>query len=255
MRLQGGGGAAGALDAHAVRYVSHHDGRYLRFFAGHEQTVTSLSMSPRNDQFLSAGLVRRSCRPPSRSRSETRGWAPAWRRPQLTRVPVRTRAQRSRRGAQDRKVLLWDLRTCQAQATMNVPAQPTVAMDEEGMVFAVGAAGGVVSMFDARQYGNGPFLSFPLPLERYGAAKTSPLAALEFSVIQNQMLAVVDNSIFVMDTFDGHEVARWDTGAPRGAPPMQASFSTNGHNVLSGAPRTAGSRPALAARSRRGRVS
>lgn len=45
-------------DAHAIRYLSHHDNRYLRFFKGHKQVVTSLSMSPKSDHFVSTSLVR-----------------------------------------------------------------------------------------------------------------------------------------------------------------------------------------------------
>lgn len=37
-----------------IRYLSTHDNSYLRYFKGHESTVTSLCMSPRSDTFLSA---------------------------------------------------------------------------------------------------------------------------------------------------------------------------------------------------------
>jgi COMPASS component SWD2 len=146
------------------------------------------------------------------------------------------------RGLQDRKVIMWDLRAHQAQASMDTPAAATIAMDEEGMVFAVGVAGGVVSMFDARAYEHGPFLSFPLPLAKYRAPATSPLACLKFSVVQNHLLAVVENRAFLMDTFDGHEIACWDNGAPPGAPPLEASFSADGRYILSGdySPRDSG---------------
>eukprot|EP00041_Stephanoeca_diplocostata_P014743 m.277671 g.277671 ORF g.277671 m.277671 type:complete len:321 (+) comp19785_c0_seq1:304-1266(+) len=39
---------------HTVRYLSLHDNKYIRYFPGHKDQVTSLSMSPLNDQFLSA---------------------------------------------------------------------------------------------------------------------------------------------------------------------------------------------------------
>lgn len=45
---------------HALRYLSHHDHRYLRFFKGHTDTVTSLSLSPKSDAFVSTSLVRAS---------------------------------------------------------------------------------------------------------------------------------------------------------------------------------------------------
>lgn len=41
-----------------IRYLSTHDNSYLRYFKGHESTVTSLCMSPRSDTFLSAAQVK-----------------------------------------------------------------------------------------------------------------------------------------------------------------------------------------------------
>lgn len=38
--------------AHAVRYLSLYDNKYLRYYQGHTDTVTSLAMSPANDYFL-----------------------------------------------------------------------------------------------------------------------------------------------------------------------------------------------------------
>ncbi|KAJ3424692.1 wd repeat-containing protein [Anaeramoeba flamelloides] len=39
---------------HNIRYHSLHDNKYIRFFKGHESRVTSLSVSKRDDTFLSA---------------------------------------------------------------------------------------------------------------------------------------------------------------------------------------------------------
>lgn len=39
-----------------IRYLSMHDNSFIRYFRGHEGRVTSLSLSPGNDQFLSASL-------------------------------------------------------------------------------------------------------------------------------------------------------------------------------------------------------
>ncbi|KAK9813206.1 hypothetical protein WJX72_010567 [[Myrmecia] bisecta] len=43
---------------HAVRYLSLHDNRYLRYFRGHTARVTMLCMSPKTDLFMSASLDR-----------------------------------------------------------------------------------------------------------------------------------------------------------------------------------------------------
>lgn len=132
-------------------------------------------------------------------------------------------------------MLMWDLRTCQAQAALETPGQPFAVMDEEGLVFAVGCTAGIVSMFDVRQYEGGPFLSFPLPLEAYGVNELAPISCMKFSSNQQHLLAVVEGHVFVMDTFDGREVVTWRTDVKEGAPAMEASFSADGQYVISGA--------------------
>jgi hypothetical protein len=75
-------------------------------------------------------------------------------------------------------VRLWDLRTPTCQAVLAAPAPPVAAFDEQGLVFAAGANSGVIKLYDAAQYGKGPFQTFvvrsgqrrrPSPLRR-GAA-------------------------------------------------------------------------------------
>ena len=39
-----------------IRYLSMHDNSFIRYFSGHEDRVTSLSLCPRDDTFLSASL-------------------------------------------------------------------------------------------------------------------------------------------------------------------------------------------------------
>lgn len=46
---------------HTLRYLSLHDNRYLRYFKGHTQQVTTLCLSPKNDLFMSAAQVRAQC--------------------------------------------------------------------------------------------------------------------------------------------------------------------------------------------------
>jgi len=43
---------------HAIRYMSLHDNKYLKYFNGHEQKVVSLSVSPVDDTILSGSLDR-----------------------------------------------------------------------------------------------------------------------------------------------------------------------------------------------------
>ncbi|KAJ3049082.1 WD repeat-containing protein 82 [Rhizophlyctis rosea] len=41
---------------HAIRYMSLHDNKFLKYFRGHEDRVVSLEMSPQNDNFLSGSM-------------------------------------------------------------------------------------------------------------------------------------------------------------------------------------------------------
>ncbi|KAI8848051.1 WD40-repeat-containing domain protein [Chytridium lagenaria] len=45
---------ASTKEDHAIRYLSFHDNKYLRYFKGHTEKVTALEMAPHDDQFLSA---------------------------------------------------------------------------------------------------------------------------------------------------------------------------------------------------------
>ena len=42
---------------YALRYHSLHDNQYLRYFRGHTGRITTLTMSPKNDLFMSAAEV------------------------------------------------------------------------------------------------------------------------------------------------------------------------------------------------------
>lgn len=44
-----------------IRYLSLYDNKYLRYFRGHSDIVTSLSMSPQDDYFLSSSVDRTVC--------------------------------------------------------------------------------------------------------------------------------------------------------------------------------------------------
>lgn len=62
--------------------------------------------------------------------------------------------------AEDKQVRLWDLRQPYCQALLQTPGLPTVTYDEQGLVFCVGAESGVVKLYDARNYQQGPFSAF-----------------------------------------------------------------------------------------------
>lgn len=136
---------------------------------------------------------------------------------------------------QDKKLFMWDLRAPHAQAAMDVPGQPYCVMDEEGLVFAA-SAGSIVSLFDARSYEHGPFLSFPVPVKQHGMTDLASVSSMKFSCNQQHLMTVLGGRVFLMDTFSGREIVHWNTGATDAALPMEASFSADGNAILSGLP-------------------
>lgn len=48
-------------DMHDIRYFCSYDNRYLRYFSGHTDLVTSLTMCPTDDSFLSASMDKTIC--------------------------------------------------------------------------------------------------------------------------------------------------------------------------------------------------
>jgi COMPASS component SWD2 len=118
---------------------------------------------------------------------------------------------------------------------VDVPGQPYAAMDEEGLVFAVASNGNVVSLFDARAFQHGPFLSFPMPSKQYGIPDLAVVTSMKFSSNQQHLMVVTANRIFLMDTFSGKEIIHWNTGTADGGLPMEAGFSADGRHILSGA--------------------
>lgn len=106
----------------SIRYLSLHDNKYLRYFKGHRDRVTSLSMSPLDDSFLSAGLDR-----------SMRLW------------DLRTNV------CQGLMNLPHSQANLQAQSKTS-PGKILVAHDPAGMVFAVACSPNIIKLFDSRSY-------------------------------------------------------------------------------------------------------
>jgi COMPASS component SWD2 len=103
------------------------------------------------------------------------------------------------------QVRLWDLRTSQCQALLQAPGLPTVAHDEQGLVFCVGAESGVIKLFDVRNPGQGPFTAFTVEDKHNTAAA---FGMLRFSLDGRYVLAVVEGRIYVLDAFDGNLIQK-----------------------------------------------
>mgnify|MGYP003386596839 CR=1 FL=1 len=113
---------SGDRKQHDIRYLCLYDNRYIRSYEGHTTRVSSLSMCPTDDHFLSASD-----------------------------------------GGEDSCVLLWDLNVSNPVAKLKLPNSAEhvrVAYDDSGLIFGVMSVTGSshsIKLYDARNYGKGPF--------------------------------------------------------------------------------------------------
>jgi COMPASS component SWD2 len=116
-------------------------------------------------------------------------------------------------------------------ALLQAPGLPTVAWDEQGLVFCVGSESGVVKLYDARNYSAGPFVTFVVEQERNSNAV---FASLRFSLDGECLLAVVEGRIYALDAFTGDLKQQVSTGIPEGVTALEACLTADGQYILSG---------------------
>mmetsp|Transcript_4465 Transcript_4465/g.8838 ORF Transcript_4465/g.8838 Transcript_4465/m.8838 type:complete len:318 (-) Transcript_4465:926-1879(-) len=133
--------------------------------------------------------------------------------------------------AEDKQVRLWDLKSGQCSAVLHAPGIPTVAWDEQGLVFCVAAESGVIKLYDAKNYGSGPFASFVVKEEQNSNALFS---FVRFSLSGKYILAVVEGRIYVLDAFDGQTVCSVHTGVSEGGQALEATLTPDGKYIISG---------------------
>lgn len=133
--------------------------------------------------------------------------------------------------AEDKQVRLWDLRNGQCTALLEAPGLPTVAWDEQGLVFCVGAESGVIKLYDARNYSAGPFNAFAVEAEKNSSALFS---SLRFSLDGKALLAVVEGRVYALNAFEGDVLQQVTTGVPEGGQAVEACLTADGKYILSG---------------------
>uniref|UniRef100_A0A0D6R8J9 Anaphase-promoting complex subunit 4 WD40 domain-containing protein n=1 Tax=Araucaria cunninghamii TaxID=56994 RepID=A0A0D6R8J9_ARACU len=122
-------------------------------------------------------------------------------------------------GSMDRSVRLWDLR-------VNA-CQPTVAYDQQGLVFAVAMEGGAIKLFDSRYCDKGPFDTFLV------GGDTAEVSDIKFSSDGTQMLLTTTNShVYILDAYAGKK--RCGFVLEPCVDNLEACFSPDGQFVLSG---------------------
>ncbi|KAL8144467.1 hypothetical protein V2J09_017499 [Rumex salicifolius] len=128
----------------------------------------------------------------------------------------------------DRTVLLWDQRADKCQGLLRVQGRPAAAYDNQGLVFAV-AFGGCIRMFDARNYGKGPFDTFSV-----GGDLSDP-SVVKFSNDGRLILLTTgDGYVHVLDSFHGMPMSTFNVKPVSTNSTLEASFSPEGTFVISG---------------------
>eukprot|EP00252_Welwitschia_mirabilis_P016918 TRINITY_DN37676_c0_g1_i1.p1 TRINITY_DN37676_c0_g1~~TRINITY_DN37676_c0_g1_i1.p1 ORF type:complete len:319 (+),score=59.86 TRINITY_DN37676_c0_g1_i1:105-1061(+) len=130
-------------------------------------------------------------------------------------------------GSMDHTVRLWDLRVNACQGLLQLRGRPTVAYDQQGLVFAVAMEGGAIKLFDSRSYDKGPFDTFLV------GGDTAEVFDMKFSNDGKQMLLSTTNShIYVLDAYGGekHFGVILDSCLEN----LEACFSPDGQFVVSG---------------------
>ncbi|XP_057834917.1 protein ANTHESIS POMOTING FACTOR 1 [Cryptomeria japonica] len=130
-------------------------------------------------------------------------------------------------GSMDHSVRLWDLRVNACQGLLQLRGRPTVAYDQQGLVFAVAMEGGAIKLFDSRSYDKGPFDTFLV------GGDTAEVSDIKFSNDGKHMLLTTTNShIYVLDAYGGEK--RCGFGLEAFPDNIEACFSPDGQFVLSG---------------------
>eukprot|EP00241_Pyramimonas_parkeae_P012194 CAMPEP_0114224450 /NCGR_PEP_ID=MMETSP0058-20121206/114_1 /TAXON_ID=36894 /ORGANISM="Pyramimonas parkeae, CCMP726" /LENGTH=273 /DNA_ID=CAMNT_0001334927 /DNA_START=6 /DNA_END=824 /DNA_ORIENTATION=- len=143
----------------------------------------------------------------------------------------------------DKTIRLWDLRTnaCQGLLQVQCAIQPSVAYDQQGLVFAVATEDGVLKMYDARQYEKGPFTTFNTQSVMPGG-KPNTFVSLQFTYDGRKILASTPRQLIVLDAYEG--LFKRNLQLPNGPPHTErllfgCSFSPDDTYIVAGAPDSA----------------
>ncbi|EFJ06797.1 hypothetical protein SELMODRAFT_186562 [Selaginella moellendorffii] len=132
-------------------------------------------------------------------------------------------------GSLDHTVRLWDLRSNVCQGLLRVRGRPSVAYDQQGLVFAVAMEGGAIKLFDVRSFDKGPFDTFLV------GGDTAEVAGMKFSNDGKMMLLSTTNSrVYLLDAYSGKKMHGFTLKPSRDGETLEASFSPDGRYVISG---------------------
>ncbi|PON84248.1 Coatomer beta subunit [Trema orientale] len=131
-------------------------------------------------------------------------------------------------GSLDHSVRIWDLRVNACQGILHLRGRPTVAYDQQGLVFAVAMEGGAIKLFDSRSYDKGPFDTFLV------GGDTAEVCDIKFSNDgKSMLLTTTNNNIYVLDAYGGEKRCGYSL-EPSPNTNIEATFTPDGQYVVSG---------------------
>ncbi|XP_027102166.2 protein ANTHESIS POMOTING FACTOR 1 [Coffea eugenioides] len=131
-------------------------------------------------------------------------------------------------GSLDHTVRIWDLRVNACQGILRLRGRPTVAYDQQGLVFAVSMEGGAIKLFDSRSYDKGPFDTFLV------GGDTAEVCDIKFSNDgKSMLLATKSNNIYVLDAYGGEKRCGFSLD-PSPNTAIEATFTPDGQYLVSG---------------------
>ncbi|KAL4388010.1 hypothetical protein GQ457_09G009240 [Hibiscus cannabinus] len=131
-------------------------------------------------------------------------------------------------GSLDHNVRIWDLRVNACQGILRLRGRPTVAYDQQGLVFAVAMEGGAIKLFDSRSYDKGPFDTFLV------GGDTAEVCDIKFSNDgKSMLLTTTNNNIYVLDAYGGEKRCGFSL-EPSPYTTIEATITPDGQYVISG---------------------
>ncbi|RLN68441.1 hypothetical protein BBP00_00000999 [Phytophthora kernoviae] len=204
--------SANSANDHRIRYHSFFDNKFLRYYTGHTDKVTSLMMHPTADEFISSGMD---------------GTIRLW----------------DLRNSDTSAIIRVDHLPV---------AHICAAYDQEGVVFGVYTDDHLIRMYDARNYQEGPFAKFSLYDQSIMSAVDPYLAQLQapslnvkkmhaldlkFSPDGNQLLVTTNRGVFLhLDAFEGKllHLFKEHGASQRGEAQLGCCYSSDGAYAVTG---------------------
>ncbi|KAK8664032.1 hypothetical protein V6N13_083836 [Hibiscus sabdariffa] len=114
------------------------------------------------------------------------------------------------------------------QGILRLRGRPTVAYDQQGLVFAVAMEGGAIKLFDSRSYDKGPFDTFLV------GGDTAEVCDIKFSNDgKSMLLTTTNNNIYVLDAYGGEKRCGFSL-EPSPNTTIEATITPDGQYVISG---------------------